>query len=99
MLYCILGRDAPDSLDLRLRARPDHLGRVQALLDAGRLRTAGPMPAIDSADPGPAGFVGSLIVAEFASLEAATEWAQTDPYLAVGAWKAVEVYPYREVLP
>lgn len=99
MLYCILGRDAPDSLHKRLGVRAEHLARVQTLLDEGRLRTAGPLPAIDGGDPGPAGFFGSLIVAEFANLQAATRWAQSDPYLDAGAWDRVEVYPYKEVLP
>lgn len=99
MLYCILGRDAPNSLDLRRQVRALHLERVQALLDQGRLRTAGPQPAIDSEDPGPAGFVGSLILADFACLEAATEWAESDPYIEAGAWASVEVHPYKEVLP
>lgn len=99
MLYCILGKDAPDSLPRRAQVRARHLERVQSLLDEGRLRTAGPLPAIDSEDPGPAGFVGSLILADFPTLEAATAWAESDPYITAGAWAQVEVYPYREVLP
>ncbi len=99
MLYCILGRDAPDSLQRRQRVRSEHLARVQALCDQGLLLTAGPFAAIDSPDPGPAGFVGSLIVAEFDSLLAARQWAESDPYLESGAWQGVEVHPYRQVLP
>lgn len=99
MLYCILGRDAPDSLALRQSVRAEHLARVASLHEQGRLLTAGPLPVIDSPDPGPAGFVGSLIVAEFASLEAAHEWAESDPYIDAGAWHGVEVHPYKQVLP
>ncbi len=93
MWYVILGTDAADSLPKRLALRPAHLQRVALLRDAGRLRLAGPMPAIDSADPGPAGFVGSLIVGEFESLVAAREWAHADPYLSGGAWREVVVHP------
>ena len=99
MLYALLARDEPDSLDRRQAVRAEHLARVEALLSAGRLLTAGPLPAIDSAEPGPAGFVGSLIIAEFDSLAAAQTWAQQDPYLASGAWREVEVFPYKMVLP
>lgn len=99
MLYCILGRDAPNSLDRRMSARAEHLARVESLRDQGHLFTAGPLPAIDSPDPGPAGFVGSLIVAEFASLGAARVWAEADPYIHAGAWASVEVHPYKQVLP
>jgi len=99
MLYCIFGRDAPESLALRQTVRAEHLARVVALHDQGRLLTAGPLPAIDSPDPGPAGFVGSLIVAEFASLDEARTWAESDPYIGVGAWHQVEVHPYKQVLP
>ena len=99
MLYCILGRDAADSLDRRLSVRAEHLARVESLRDQGLLLTAGPLPAIDSPDPGPAGFAGSLIVAEFASLDQAREWAGADPYIRSGAWASVEVHPYRQVLP
>ena len=93
MWYVILGTDAPDSLPRRQALRPAHLERVGLLRDAGRVRLAGPMPAIDSPDPGPAGFVGSLIVAEFESLIAAREWALADPYLTGGAWRDVAVHP------
>lgn len=99
MLYAILGRDAPGTLDQRLAARPAHLERLNALLSEGRLILAGPLPAIDSPDPGPAGFQGSLVVAEFATLEEARAWADADPYRAAGVYAAVEVYPFRKVLP
>ncbi|WP_126444786.1 YciI family protein [Sulfuricystis multivorans] len=99
MLYMILGSDAPGSLDKRLIARPAHLERLQVLLAAGRLILAGPCPAIDSPDPGPAGFSGSLIVAEFSSLEEAQAWAQADPYNAAGVYASVTVKPFKKVLP
>lgn len=99
MLYAIIGTDHPESLEKRLAARPDHLARLQALQEAGRLLLAGPFPSIDSADPGPAGFSGSLIVAEFDSLEAAKAWADADPYIAAGVYAHVEVKPFRKVLP
>lgn len=99
MLYAILGRDTPNSLERRLAARPAHLERLNALLIEGRLILAGPLPAIDSADPGPAGFQGSLMVVEFPSLEDATTWANADPDVAAGVFAAVEVFPFRKVLP
>lgn len=99
MLYVILGRDSPEGLAIRRRVRPAHLERVAALRDAGRVLLAGPMPAIDSPDPGPAGFHGSLIVAEFESLEAARRWAEADPYATEGAFASVEVQPFIRVLP
>ncbi|MCC8999738.1 MAG: YciI family protein [Candidatus Contendobacter sp.] len=99
MLYAILGRDTPNSLEKRLSVRPAHLERLNAMLAEGRLILAGPLPAIDSADPGPAGFQGSLMVVEFPSLEEATAWANADPYVAAGVFAAVEVYPFRKVLP
>ncbi|MFC3627731.1 YciI family protein [Vogesella amnigena] len=99
MLYAITGQDVPDSLTQRLAARPAHLERLQALQAAGRLLLAGPFPAIDSNDPGPAGFSGSLIVAEFDSLEAAQQWADADPYVAAGVYASVSVKPFRKVLP
>ena len=99
MLYAILGRDAPDALAQRLAARSAHLERLNALVDAGRLVLAGPLPAIDSPDPGPAGFQGSLMVVEFPSLEHAQQWAEADPYVAAGVFATVEVYPFRQVLP
>jgi uncharacterized protein YciI len=99
MLYAIVGDDAPGSLDARLAARPAHVARLQALQAEGRLVLAGPFPAIDSPDPGPAGFSGSLIVAEFESLEAAQRWADGDPYLAAGVYARVTVRPFRKALP
>jgi len=99
MWYAIIGEDVPDSLEQRLAARPAHLARLQALQDEGRLLLAGPFPAVDAADPGPAGFSGSLIVAEFASLQAAREWAEADPYRAAGVYRQVTVQPFRKVFP
>lgn len=99
MFYAIVGRDAPDSLARRLAARPAHLERLQALQDGGRLLLAGPFPAIDSPDPGPAGFSGSLIVAEFDTLGDARSWAEADPYVAAGVYASVDVQPFRKVLP
>ena len=99
MWYAITGSDRPDSLAARRDARPAHLARLEALRDAGRLLLAGPFPAIDAADPGPAGFTGSLIVAEFDSLEAARAWAEADPYRAAGVYDVVDVRPFRKVLP
>jgi hypothetical protein len=99
MLYLILGEDAPDSLAQRLAARPDHLARLTALQAEGRLLLAGPCPAIDAPDPGPAGFSGSLIVAEFDSLDAARSWADADPYVAAGVYARVTVKPFKKVLP
>ncbi|HRD90177.1 MAG: YciI family protein [Candidatus Accumulibacter sp.] len=99
MFYMIVGEDRPGSLADRLAARPAHVERLQALQAEGRLLLAGPCPAIDSPDPGPAGFTGSLIVAEFASLEAARAWADTDPYVAAGVYAEVTVKPFRKVLP
>lgn len=99
MQYMIVGRDVPDSLQKRLSVRSEHLARLEALKAEGRLTLAGPFPAIDSPDPGPAGFTGSLIVAEFASLAAAREWADADPYLAAGVYADVEIKPFKHVLP
>ncbi len=99
MLYALVGHDAPGTLEQRLAARPAHLERLNALLNDGRLVLAGPLPAIDSPDPGPAGFQGSLVVAEFASLEEARAWADADPYVAAGVYATVDVYPFRKVLP
>lgn len=99
MLYMIQGTDAPGTLDKRLATRPAHLERLQALLAAGRLALAGPCPAIDSPDPGPAGFSGSLIVAEFPSLADAQAWADADPYVAAGVYASVVVKPFKKVLP
>lgn len=99
MLYMIVGEDRPASLEARLAARPAHLERLQALQAEGRLLLAGPCPAIDALDPGPAGFTGSLIVAEFATLEAAKAWADADPYVAAGVYAHVTVKPFRKVFP
>lgn len=99
MLYAIVAKDHPDSLQDRLRARPDHLARLQALQDAGRLVLAGPLPAVDSPDPGAAGFTGSVVVAEFDSLEAARTWADADPYREAGVYAEVDVRPFKQVFP
>ena len=99
MLYMIYGEDVPDSSTKRAAARPAHLVRIQELIDAGRLVLAGPLPAIDSADPGPAGMSGSLIVGEFASLEAAQRWIQADPYVTQGVFAHVTVKPFKQVFP
>lgn len=99
MLYAIIGDDAPDSLEKRLAVRPAHLARLDALQRDGRLTLAGPFPAIDSPNPGPAGFSGSLIVAEFESLKAARTWAEADPYLSTGVFERVTVKPFRKALP
>jgi hypothetical protein len=99
MLYAIMSEDMPGTLAKRLEARPAHLERLKALQDAGRLLVAGPHPAIDAQDPGPAGFTGSLLVAEFASREAAIAWANDDPYVAAGVYARVTVKPFRKVYP
>lgn len=99
MLYAIISEDRKDSLQNRLQARPDHLQRLEILKNAGRLILAGPHPAIDSDDPGSAGFSGSLVVAEFDSLNAATNWADADPYIKAGVYEKVVVKPFRKVLP
>lgn len=99
MLYAIMGKDVADSLDKRLAARPAHLARLGALQAEGRMILAGPFPSIDSPDPGPAGFSGSLIVAEFASLDDAKAWAAADPYTAAGVYSDVDVRPFRQVFP
>lgn len=99
MLYAIIAEDVPGALPRRLEARAAHLERLKSLQDAGRLLLAGPHPAIDAQDPGPAGFSGSLIVAEFASREAALAWAAEDPYAAAGVYGRVTVKPFRKVLP
>ena len=99
MLYAISGTDAPDSLNGRKLARSSHLNRVAALRDAGRLVLAGPHPAIDSTEPGECGYTGSLIVAEFPSLDEATAWARADPYMAAGVWCEVTVKPFTQVAP
>lgn len=99
MWYAIIAEDTPNSLEKRLAARPDHLARLQQLQDEARLLLAGPFPAIDSADPGSAGYTGSLIIAAFASLEAARTWAQADPYVTAGVYANVTVKPFRKTLP
>jgi len=99
MLYAIISQDKENSLADRLQARPAHLQRLQALKDEGRLVLAGPHPAIDSPDPGDAGFSGSLVVAEFASLDDAKAWADDDPYISAGVYAKVTVKPFRKVLP
>lgn len=99
MYYMICATDVENSLESRLSVRPDHLARLNALKDEGRLLIAGPFPAIDSEDPGPAGFTGSLVVAEFDSLETAKAWAEADPYVAAGVYADVVVKPYKKVLP
>jgi len=99
MWYAIMAEDTPNSLEKRLAARPEHLSRLQDLQNAGRLLLAGPFPSIDSTDPGPAGFSGSLIVAEFTSLEEATTWANHDPFVAAGVYHQVTVKPFRKTLP
>jgi len=99
MWYAIIAEDVGDSLPLRAKARPDHLDRVRALVDEGRLLVAGPHPAIDAEDPGEAGFTGSLIIADFESLDAAEQWAAEDPYVKAGVYSNVEVKPFKMVLP
>ncbi|MBI4809127.1 MAG: YciI family protein [Nitrosomonadales bacterium] len=99
MLYAIFGNDVPDSSERRKGARPAHLARLQTLQDEGRLLMAGPFPAVDAIDPGMAGFTGSLIVAEFASLTEAEAWAAADPYVAAGVYALVAVRPFRKVFP
>ena len=99
MLYAIISEDVPNSLPLRMQARPAHLARLQDMHAAKRIVIAGPHPAIDSEDPGEAGFTGSLIIAEFESLEAARAWADADPYVAAGVYSKVTVKPFKKVLP
>ena len=97
MLYAVISEDKPNSLAQRLQARSAHLERLQTLRDEGRLLLAGPHPAIDSESPGDAGFTGSLVVAEFASLAAAQQWADADPYIAAGVYEQVKVKPFKQV--
>ena len=99
MLYVIIGHDVPDSLAQRLSARPAHIARLQALQEEGRLILAGPFPAVDALDPAAAGFSGSLIVAEFSTLQEAQAWAEADPYVSAGIYARVEVKPFRKTLP
>jgi uncharacterized protein YciI len=99
MLYAIISQDVADSGPLRAKARPAHIARLESLRDAGRLILAGPCPAIDSNDPGPAGFTGSIVVAEFDSLDDARAWADADPYVEGGVYADVVVKPFKYVLP
>ena len=99
MWYAIIAEDTANSLEKRLAARPEHLNRLQILQNAGRLLLAGPFPAMDSLDPGPAGYSGSLIVAEFTTLEEATVWANNDPFVIAGVYQHVVVKPFRKSLP
>ena len=99
MWYVIYSKDREDSLQSRLAARPAHMARLEALLDQGRLLLAGPRPALDTADPGPAGFLGSLVVAQFDSLGEAQTWADADPYIESGVYESVEVSPFNRVMP
>ena len=99
MLYAIIASDNEGMLERRLAARPNHLARLEQLKNEGRLVLAGPHPAIDAPDPGPAGFSGSLIVAEFDSLDAAREWADADPYVGTGVYENVVIKPFKKVLP
>lgn len=99
MLYTIIGHDVPDSLTKRLAARPAHIARLQTLQNEGRLILAGPFPSVDAVDPGAAGFSGSLVVAEFATLKDAETWAQADPYMAAGVYAQILVKPFKKVFP
>jgi len=99
MWYAIIGRDVPDSLDKRISARPAHVVRLQELQSQGRLLLAGPFPAVDAMEPGAAGFTGSLIVADFATLAAAQDWANADPYVAAGVYAEVRVQPFKQTFP
>ena len=99
MWYAIISEDVENSLELRKSARPAHLERVQALVDEGRLLIAGPHPAVDGIDPGPAGFTGSLVIADFESLQDAETWANEDPYVQAGVYSKVTVKPFKQVLP
>ncbi len=99
MYYAIISQDVPNSLPKRKQARPDHLARLEQLKNEGRLLIAGPHPAVDAEDPGEAGFTGSLVVAEFESLQVAQAWADADPYMAAGVYEKVIVKPFKKVLP
>lgn len=99
MWYAIMSEDIEGTLEQRLAARPDHVARITALINEGRLLIAGPHPAVDAPDPGPAGFTGSLVIAEFESLDDARAWADNDPYLAAGVYGNVTVKPFIRVLP
>ena len=99
MFYAMIGEDVPNSLEKRAAARPAHLKRIDALINSGKLLLAGALPAIDSPDPGPAGMCGSLIVAEFESVEAAQQWINEDPYVTQGVFAKVTVKPFKKVFP
>lgn len=99
MLYVIIAEDTPDSLEKRMASRPAHLERMKPLVDAGRVVIGGPMPAIDDENPGEAGFTGSMVIAEFGSLEEAKTWAEADPYVEAGVWGTVTVKPFKKVVP
>ena len=99
MLYAIISEDVEDSLPRRLTARPSHLDRLEQLQSQGRLIVAGPHPALDTEDPGEAGFTGSLIIAEFATLQEAQQWADADPYMEAGVYHKVTVKPFKKVYP
>lgn len=99
MYYSIVSQDVENSLPLRKQARPAHIERLNQLKEEGRLLVAGPSPAVDAEDPGEAGFTGSVVIAEFDSLEAASEWADADPYVEAGVYQAVSVKPFKKVLP
>lgn len=99
MLYAIISQDTPNSLEKRLATRPEHLSRLNTLLNEGRLILAGPHPAVDSEAPGQAGFTGSLVVAEFSDLATAKAWANEDPYLKAGVYESVTVKPFKKVFP
>lgn len=99
MWYAVISEDHDDSLDKRLAARPAHIARLQTLCNEGRLLLAGPHPAIDSPDPGPAGYSGSLVIVDFPTLEAAIAWANDDPYVSAGVYSRVSVKPFNRVLP
>jgi uncharacterized protein YciI len=99
MWYLMTGKDAPDALAIRRRVRPQHLERARSLVEQGRMLVAGPCPAIDAADPGPAGYTGSVIIAEFDSLQAARDWLAADPYVTEGVFESWDVRPFVRVLP
>ncbi|MBT0588054.1 YciI family protein [Alteromonas oceanisediminis] len=99
MFYSIVAQDAPNTLSQRLQTRPAHLARLRALAEEGRLLVAGPNPAVDNEDPGPDGFSGSIVIAQFDDFNAAKTWADADPYLAAGVYESVVVKPFKKVLP
>ena len=99
MWYCIYAKDSPNSLENRQLKRPEHIKRLKLLQDMGRLLLAGPFPNVDSEDPGPEGFSGSLIIAEFETLDAAKKWADDDPFSHAGVYKSLEVKPFKKTLP